>query len=180
VQVSPEYQLPPKRLLILVDTPTYGQGPAGLRSILTQELAREIELQDLPPSLIPADRLAELRVTAEDFDRLDIAEIGRRVDAQQVLYLEILQFSLGSVLDSSTGRGEVRARVKIFDVEENRRVWPETRPLGHDVSVSTSLREPFGKEKEQALTQDLCGRTAQAVVRLFREYTKPREPENED
>lgn len=174
VEVPAEYELPAGNLLILVDSPTERTGLSGVSPLLSNELAREITEQGLAPTLIPAHELANLKVSAANFDQLDIAQIGRRLTAQQVLYVEVVEFTLGTFVDSSVGRGVVRARVKVFDLGLNKRVWPEIKPLGEEVIVQTPFREPTGKDYQQKFTEDLCTRTALAIIKLFRDHEEPR------
>ena len=175
VMVAAEYELPAGDLLIFVDSPAERTGLSGVGSMLSRELAREIRVHNLAPSVIPPAELAILRVSIENFRQLDIAEVGRRVSAQQVLYVEVIEFSLGSLMDTLPGQGLVRVRVKVLDVEQNQRVWPEAKPFGHEVIVRTGFREPSGKEYRQEFAEDLCERTALAIIKLFREHEEARQ-----
>lgn len=175
VTVAAEYKLPAGNLLILVDSPAERIGLSGVSPLLCNELALEIRQQGLDPTVIPARELANLQVSTENFDQLDVAQIGRRLSARQVLYVEVIEFTLGTLVDSSVGRGVVRARVKVFDIETNQRVWPKTKPLGEEVIVQTPFREPPGQDYRQEFTQDLCKRTAVAIIKLFREHEEPRQ-----
>jgi len=175
VTVAAEYKLPAGNLLILVDSPTERTGLSGVSPLLSSELAREIREQGLAPTVIPTGELANLQISTEKFDQLDIAQIGRRLSARQVLYVEVIEFTLGTLVDSSVGRGVVRTRVKVFDVELNQTVWPRAKPLGEEVIVQTPFREPPGKDYRQEFTEDLCKRTAIAIIKLFREHEEPRQ-----
>jgi hypothetical protein len=145
-----------------------------VRAVLSRELEQEIELYGLAESVIPGSELSALRSSREDFEELDIRWIGRELWAEQVLYVEIIEFQLGTLLDKPAGQGLMRGRVKVFDVGQNRRVWPEIEPLGHEVIMRTGFREPAGKEYRQDFTQELCQRMAVKVVKLFRDHREPR------
>ena len=174
VKVGAKYKLRAGNLLILVDTPVGVARSSGVRTVLSRELEREIELYGLAESVIPASELSVLRSNREDFEELDIGRIGRELWAEQVLYVEIIEFQLGTLLDRPAGQGLMRGRVKIFDVGQNRRVWPESEPLGHEVMVRTGFREPMGKDYGQDFTQELCQGMAVKFVKLFREHREPR------
>ena len=174
ITVQPKYELPAGDMLILVDSPVERTGLSGVTALLTSELDREIMDHRLAPKIIPTQDLVSLQISAPNYGQLDIAQIGRRVDAQRVLYVEVVEFTLGTVVDDSDGHGIVRARVKVFDVELNKRVWPKTKPRGHEVIVRTDFREPSGKQYRREFTEDLCQRTAEAIVKLFREHEEPR------
>ena len=174
VKVGAKYKLRAGNLLILVDTPVGVARSSGVRAVLSRELEREIELYGLSENVIPASELSVLRSSREDFEELDIGRIGRELWAEQVLYVEIIEFQLGTLLDKPAGQGLMRGRVKVFDVEQNRRVWPEIKPLGHEVIMRTGFREPMGKEYRQDFTQELCQRMAVKIVKLFRDHREPR------
>ena len=174
VTVAAKYELPAGRLLILVNSPPERIGLCGVRPMLSRELAGEIEVQSLAPSVIPPEELAMLRFSIENFGQLGIAEIGQHLSAQQVLHVDVIEFSLGDLMDRFPGQGLARARVKVVDVEQKQRVWPETKPLGHEVIVRTDFRDPSGKDYRQDLAEDLCKRTAVAIIKLFREHEEAR------
>ncbi len=174
VKVGAKYKLRTGNLLILVDSPVGVARSSGVRAVLSRELGREIEFHELAASVIPASELSAFRSNREDFEELNIAQIGRELWAQQVLYVEVTAFQLGTLLDKPAGQGLVRARVKVFDVEQNQRVWPQIETLGHEVIVRTGFREPAGKDYRQEYTQDLCQKTAVKIVKLFREHREPR------
>ncbi len=176
VEVAPEYELSAGNLLILVDIPVEGAATKGARPALTRELRREIEFHGLSATVIADSELSALRTSREDFYQLGVSQIGRELSAQQVLYVKIVEFQLGTLVDSPVGQGLIRARVKVVDVEERRRVWPQTQPLGQEVIVRTPFREPVGKDYQQDFTDDLCQRMAVQITKLFREHTEPRRP----
>ena len=174
IVVPAQYELPAGNLLILVDSSLEGTGLSGVVSLLTGELAREIKDHRLAPTIIPSRELVSLQIGTENFNQLDIAQIGRRLTAQRVLYVHVVQFSLGTFVDDTAGRGVVRAMVKVFDVELNKRVWPETKPRGHEVIMRTELREPTDAKYRRRSTEELCKRTAVDIIKLFRRHEEPR------
>ena len=179
VSVAPEYEFLAGNLLVLVDSPTERTGLSGIRPLLTSELMREIEQQDLAPTLIPSGELAALRISTQDFSQLSIAEIGRHLSADQVLYVQVIEFSLGTLADKPAGQGQARVRVSVFDALGDRRVWPKDEPLGREVLLNTPFREPTGQDYRQEFAEDLSNRVAQDIVKLFREHEEPRKPNSE-
>ncbi|MCK4850516.1 MAG: hypothetical protein KAT11_04150 [Phycisphaerae bacterium] len=174
VKVKAKYKLRAGNLLILVDSPVGVARSSGVRAVLSRELEREIELHGLAASVIPASELSAFRSSREDFEELNIAQIGRELWAQQVLYVKVAEFQLGTLLDKPAGQGLIRGRVKVFDIEQNRRVWPEMDPLGQEVIVQTGFREAVGKDYGQDFTQELCQSMAVKIVKLFRDHKAPR------
>ncbi|NIA07562.1 MAG: hypothetical protein GWP14_08005 [Actinobacteria bacterium] len=176
VVVEAEYEFTADKLLVLVDSPTERTGLSGIRPLLSRRLAEEISRYNLVPAVVPAGELAVLRISTDDFGQLSIPEVGRRLSADQVLYVKVMEFSLGTMVDKPVGRGIARARVTVFDVAQDRRVWPKDRPLGREVLVRTPFREPTGQDYRQEFAEDLSKRTAESVIKLFREHEEPRKP----
>ena len=174
VEVKAKYELHADNLLILVDSPADVASSSRLRVALSSGLEREIKLYGLAESVVPASRLSALRSSREEFGKVAIEQIGRELRAQQVLYVEIIDFQLDTLLDKSAGQGLMRGRIKIFDVVQNRRVWPKTEPSGHEVTVRMGLGEARGTDYQRDFTEELCKRMVMKVVNLFRDHKEPR------
>ena len=67
----------------------------------------------------------------------------------------------------------MQGRIKVFGVKQNRRVWPETEPLGYEVIVRTRLNEAEGKNQQEFM-EELCQRMTVKIVNLFRDHQEPR------
>jgi len=176
VKVGAKYELPPGNLLILVDIPQGQAARNGVRAVLSSQVEREIKSHALKASVIPDSELSYFRSSREDFEELDVARIGRELSAKQVLHVQVTEFQLGTLLDKPEGRGLVKGRVKVFDIKQNRRVWPTVEPRGHEVMVLTKFRDLPEKNYQPAVTQDLCRRMAVKIVELFREHEELRTP----
>ena len=174
VEVEAKYKLQSSNLLILLDTPAGVARSDEARAVLSNKLEREIRHYELVESIIPASELSAWRSSRNDFEELAIEQIGRELWAQQVLYVEIIEFQLGTMMDKSAGQGLMRGRVKVFDVSKNQRAWPKTEPLGHDVMVRMGLGAAEEKNSQQDLTEAMCQRMAVKVIKLFRDHKEPR------
>ena len=174
VKVGAKYELPPGNLLILVDIPQGQAARNGVRAVLSSEVEREIKSHALKASVIPDSELSYFRSSREDFEELDVARIGRELSAKHVLYVQVTEFQLGTLLDKPEGRGLMTGRVKVFDIKQNRRVWPTVEPRGHEVMVLTKFRELPEKDYRAVVTQDLCGRMSVKIVELFRKHRELR------
>ena len=175
VEVAAQYKLHQSgNLLILLDIPAGVTRSNEARAVLSNKLEREIKLYALAESVIPSSELSALRTSREDFENLAIAQIAQKLSAQQVLYVEIIEFELETLSDKFSEQGLMRGRVKVFDVAQNRRVWPTTELLGHEVKVQTGLDEAEGKNYQQDLTEELCRQMAVKLIKLFRDHEEPR------
>ena len=179
VLVAPQHELTAGKLLVFVDSPSERIGLSGIRPLLTRYLADEISRHDLVPAIVPAGELATLRISTANFGQLSIAEVGRRLSAEQVLYVEVVEFSLGTLVDKPAGKGMARLRVTVFDVIQQRKAWPKDKSLGYEVLLQTPFREPSGQDYRQEFAEDLCERTAESVIKLFREHEEPRQTDDQ-
>jgi len=176
IPVDSEYEFTAGSLLVVVDSPIERTGLSGIRPLLTRHLEDEISKHSLVSAVIPAGELVTLRIIADDFAQLSIPEVGQRLSADQVLYVEVIEFSLGTMVDKPSGRGVARLRVTVFDVVPQRKAWPRDKSLGYEVLVETPFREPTGRRYRQEFAEDLSERAAKSVIKLFREHEVPRNP----
>jgi hypothetical protein len=103
-----------------------------------------------------------------------IAEIGRAVEAQTVIYATIDEFTLSP--DGQTYAPTVRMRVMVVDVESNTRVWPAD-PTGHPVFVRpkvTSRDMPTSIAGRFQAEEDLATLAGLYLANLFFDHERPR------
>lgn len=174
--VEPEYVLSKGKLAILIDSRSEVASLSGVRPLLSWELARELRSYNLTGEIVREDEIGALRANTQNFNQLSIAEVGKGLAVGQVLYVEVLEFSLGTVVDKPSGRGMMRARVKVFDVEQDRRVWPEKELLGREVVMQTPFRQAEESGYRQVFAEDICKRTSIEIVKYFRTHKALRKP----
>lgn len=104
---------------------------------------------------------------------LSIAEIGRAVGAQQVIYVSVEAFALST--DGSTYDPVATLRVKVIDAVNDKRLWPEDR-AGYELNVRVPVRAramPEGGAARARAEDDLAAQAGQAVAELFYKHEKP-------
>jgi hypothetical protein len=103
-----------------------------------------------------------------------VAEIGRAVEAQVVIYATVDEFTLTP--DGQTYAPTARLRVRVIDVESDTRVWPED-PAGHPLFVRpqvTSRELPSSIAGRYQAEDELARLAGLSVARLFYDHEKPR------
>jgi hypothetical protein len=101
---------------------------------------------------------------------LDISTLGRAVEAEIVVYVQMDAFTLSS--DGQTFSPQARAHVKVIDAVAKKRLWPEDvegRPITVTMRVSSSTVPRSATERITALNA-LAERTGLAVAQLFYEH----------
>ncbi|MEO1008160.1 MAG: hypothetical protein AAFX79_06315 [Planctomycetota bacterium] len=99
---------------------------------------------------------------------MSIVGIGRAIGAEQIIWVRVERFRLAA--DTGELRPNSRLRVKVIDVANNERLWPEPDSSGHVLDVTMPVRPDFvpssGHEQRQAL-DDLAAYSGRAVSELF-------------
>ena len=176
VEVAAECVLPAGRMVILIDSRSEVASQSGVRPLLATELGTEIRRYGMAPEIVGFEEVSNFETYTPNFNQMSVAEVGKGLGANLVLYVEVLDFSLGRLVDKPSGRGMIRVRAKVFDVEGNRRVWPEQETLGRELGAQTGFREQEGADYRHVFTQDLCRRAAGEIVKYFRIRAEVRRP----
>ncbi|TVQ30407.1 MAG: hypothetical protein EA376_13160 [Phycisphaeraceae bacterium] len=98
---------------------------------------------------------------------MSIAEIGRSVGAEVIIYVTMDAWTLSQ--DGATLSPASASRVKILDVVNNTRIWPDADE-GHPLIVrmpSTPEDMPGGAAERNAAHQALAIATGRQLARLF-------------
>lgn len=122
-KIKAQYELEEKKpLVVVVDDPS-NQLPA---ESLTGELARTVSTaivkQKLIDKVIPPYDAERVIIKNEGNTPLSLDRIGKAVNAQQVLYLVVLNFSLSD--DERANRSNIQIGVKLVDVDTGRTLFP--------------------------------------------------------
>lgn len=118
-------------------------------------------------------RSAQRATAGESSDELvSIVEVGRRVDAEVVIYVSVSSFSL----TGSDGGIAPNARldVKVLDAAENKRLFPQSDdPYELEVQMPQSASDPPSNRSEaRALSKSVAAYTGVELARMFYTYEK--------
>ncbi len=183
------YQLPAKRTVILVDA-MEGAGvtnvlsPRGMRSLIASDMGYLLEQEKaLPPGmLVPLRELDQVASQlGDDFALTPIDEIARRVGAQQVIHVVVEESSMRVL--GTLFRPVAAVQVKVIDVEQGKRVFPQAMNLstdgggasGHRLSVPLESVDidQGGPTVVSIYTRKLAQEVALHSGRLFYDWNKP-------
>jgi hypothetical protein len=169
------YTLDPERpTVILVDDRSNRVPRRSLRLTLAQEAEKSLLKEKALKDMIGAQAALTAAGADKDGRPLSIAEIGRAVGAQVVIYATVDQFTLSP--DGNSFLPTAQLRVKIIDAVNDKRIWPDDRggyictarlPIKGDTAPTTL--------NEQAKAEDeLAQETGLALARLFFKHERPR------
>lgn len=173
----PEYTLDKERTTALLIDDRRGVLP---RPILAQRIGEVTEAtlleQKLVKDLISA-RSTRLVTRQESHDKpLSLSEIGQAVDADVLISVTIDAFTLSP--DGQTFSPMSITRVRVFDVESGKTLWPE-EPEGFTRTIRMPIQQggaPTSRADLARAQEDLASWTGIGVAQLFfkREVTEDR------
>lgn len=175
-KVEPEYTVPPgKTALVFVDDMLNPLSYPALKAELSRMIGEELVKNKVVAKVVPYDRLADLASSTPTFNSLAVGEIGQKLGADLVFYVQIDEFDLRDPAAPQLWKGHLQVTVRLVDPTKGR-LWPTDHPAGLTVPAaetptSTESSESYG---EQVATT-LAGMTADSVAKLFYKHEKPAE-----
>ena len=183
-KVDAVYDLPHgKTVLVFVDDPTQAINYEPIKPELTSRINADLEQAKLVKATIPYARLTELSIAEPNFNRLAISQIGKKLGADQVLYVKIERFSLKDPGMENLWHGQFEVSVRVVDVADEKLAWPTDRPTGYPVeAIETPLIPESSSSFGLELARRMADRMADRVTKLFYKHTEPppgREPKED-
>lgn len=174
--IPAEYELADRPTVVYVDdrANVIESNAPALRIEIADKLSEELmshEVLSPENTISPRDTLALVRNHDRHSELLPIDAIGRLVGAEQVIYIEMLQFVLTP--DGVTPRPAAACRVRVIDVNNRERLYPtmdETQQTSRQIGTqlnevddnlfrtSSSRRAVYGK---------LADRVGKDIAKLF-------------
>ena len=126
--------------------------------------------------LVESVKLRELRMDRPaDFNKMSVAAVGRELGARQVLYVDVVNSDMESLMAGESLRGTTAVRVKVVDTETGDTLWPTDMADGYPLQQGVQ----FGKSQarsEMELKQGMYATLAEKIAKLFYKW----KPDNED
>jgi hypothetical protein len=120
-------------------------------------------------------RLGDLIATTPEFHTLAVSEVGQKLGADIVLYVQIDEFGLKDPSAPQLWKGRLQVTVRMVDVLQGR-LWPKDRPAGYALPVfETPLTPESSEDLASVLTKTLTTTMAERIARLFYKHEVPHE-----
>ncbi len=117
------YELQDHPTVVFVDDRRSLISPSSLRGVIADRLSQELQTQEIVTTVVSPRDAESVARQNDDFDTfMPIAEIGRAVGAEQIIYIEMLEFR--ERLDQYNPRPRGRCRLRVVDVVNNVRLYP--------------------------------------------------------
>ena len=174
-KIPAEYELPPGKLLILVDDPKERVTWPRARTLLAQFTGEELLEHEAVSTIISPRSLANFRQSDSNFERYAADEIGRKLGAKTVLWIEVSDFEAPEEVEEISSAANLTLSIKVLTTAEEVsphgvRLWPSVGS-GRIVESSLNAIAVNKTEGENAVAKELARRSAILVARLFYEHT---------
>lgn len=167
--IPARYNPPKTPLLILVENAHSGSIAMPEADALSQVIFDDLQEHKVAP-LIDPNKVHELRDhNPITFGKLSIAEIGRELGAQQVLYIRVHQLDIDAPPASDVVRLKIGAKIRIVETASARTTWPESGDTeAFDVETPWQRIEPG--TSRSALNQEILRASGEEIARWFYAY----------
>jgi hypothetical protein len=173
-QPIPARFVPPK-----VPTLVFAEHRAGANvdDVAAEDIGRrvaEIWQREKISPIIDSGKVDGLRSSAgASFSSLSIDTVGRRLGADQVLYIDVLNDQIESPPASDLIRGKMSVRVRIVDVKTATTLWPRDAVEGYPMEGQSDWTSRGEGVTDSSVEENLRNGLAEDIARLFYKYTPP-------
>lgn len=164
-----------KTILVFVDDIIHEVVYEPVKMELTVQLNKQLVEHKVAGRTVKYDRLLDLIAAAPKFNRLSVSEVGQKLGADIVLYVQVDKFSLKDSNVSPLWHGQLQTTVRIVEVGKGR-LWPKDRPAGHtveplDIPTSDETSRGYGSKLARIMARQMAHR----IAKLFYEHKEARE-----
>jgi hypothetical protein len=178
-KVEARYKPTTRPMAILVETyrAKGGGGPGGQTVTVRDSLASYVAIElrkNKVTDVVDTSKIFDLRsLDPAAFRKMSIDSVGRRVGADQVLYVDLLKFKVESSIGHDMVRGELQALVKIVDAANGETLWPKGAEQGFEVNVDTPFTRTDDTTTPTTVEDALARSAADQIAKLFYTWTVP-------
>lgn len=135
---------------------------------LARYVTEQLKAHELAPTVDPEKVSALKQSDPARFRALTIAALGRAVDAEQILYLNIVSSQIEVAEGSDMIRGDGVVRVRLVDAGTGATLWPTSEAAGYTIAAQTRLyRRDENTINDASVRTELLRTLAESVGRLF-------------
>ncbi len=165
-KVDAEYKPPADRkVLVFVDDIRMPVSYEQIKTDLTDRLNVQLLENKIAGKVIPSEMLQNYIAMTPKFNQLSVAEVGKELGADLVLYVEITRFSLRDSDQTPIWQGRLATSVRWVDVKTAKRLWPSDRIDGYDVPLmelptEENVSAAYGAEIAKQLAEGMSAQIA--------------------
>lgn len=160
-------------LLIFFDDSPALDVPPEFPNLVVQATIDEFNRLDINKNVIPPARLESLKRQKGDFHKMGIREVGRALEAEQVLWLCPREFVMADQPAEASEPATFSVAIKVINARaessDTLRLWPVSTE-GERVSVSIPAAEVMRSATADELMRKMAALMAVELGRLFHDY----------
>jgi hypothetical protein len=167
--------IPTDSMLVLVES--YGLAlDSGIEAEhMTLSLSQSLKDNKIAP-ILDGQKLERLKdIDPHEYHKMTIADVGRRLGAKQVLYINISRAEIVRPGGSGQVRGHMEATVKIVDSATGETRFPSDSS-SEVVQITTNWIPDNENKSESDVRAQMADQMAEDVGKLFRDYHPDAEP----
>ena len=173
-KIPAAYELPEgKTVLVMVDDVQYMLSHVEVKKYITDTVNQRLLDEELAADVVPYHQLVQLSASRRDFYSLAVSDVGRRLGADLVIFININSFELQDIEGTGLWQGHLEASVLVKDVASGQTLWPLDRRLGMPMPP-TRVRKAADSSPStaQELAKDLSMRMGDRIAKLFYKHVK--------
>lgn len=152
-----------KRLLVLVESQSVSNHTERIQAGVTEAINKK--LAGVCDSTVPYKKLKQFRNSTDDFNSLRIGQIGRKLSADAVIYVQLTDNKVET--SQNLWQGRLNAEVKIVD-SDGKRIWPAEPVSGREVEpVELSAADNSSAGYSEKFIDELTGKLAGNIIKLL-------------
>ena len=166
-KIEAQYEPPKTPMLVLVENQANPEMLVAESEQLAKFIIDDLVTYEVAP-IVDTKKLQQLRDTEPQMQKLTISEIGRRLGAKQVLYVNVVRMSVGEI-EGVPLHGKIETLVHMVDVDSGRTKFPsmgESWPVGYE----TPLTRDYSKAGPASVREGLLRTAGTTIGRLFHDY----------
>jgi hypothetical protein len=174
-KIEPEFEFAKKvPILVLVDDPGQLMPNPAHRVTLNQFIGEELIEKKAITSVIDPKKLVRFQQTRSDFAKLGAREIGQAMGAEQVLWVSVRDFELGTDIGEQA-LARLTLGIRVINAAEGGehegkvRLWPEFGD-GKIVQSDMGATDVAKASRAGGTARELCRLSATKVAKNFYEY----------
>lgn len=167
--IKAEHDMSGRRVLIWLESVTTDPHVALLRRETTERLIEELSSHKAAGELVSYESVMSFRNAHPDINAIEPFEIGRRLGADEVIYIAIEKFDLHHDLLEGFYSAEVSGHCRVIDSQAGRRLWPATK-VHEPFAASDQLPRQCRQKPALVLTQNLSDKIVDYLAVRFYDH----------
>ncbi len=176
-KVKAVYQPPKdKKFLVFVDDLAHPLSYEPVKRDLSEKLNKLLVENKVATDVVDYEQLLNLSIADKKFNQLGVWNIGRRLGADIVLFIEVKDFRLKEYEDTELWQGRFEVEVRLVDCnapKDNPRLWPTDRKPDEGEMippVETEAKEESAASHGVEVANELSEKMADRIDKLFHDY----------